>query len=181
MIGTIIDTIAAKVRELNPYFDKHFTDVIADSERGYVWVDKGGDYTPVFPNDTLGNYFYIRHEPDFAFSFNADYSAGITPGLQYNTTATLVASVIDADPNKLASNIIASLRTISCAASVTVISARANRNAIIAQELQGLEEADLEKALSNIDRRTTLVSVNFSVTGMVSIVKCSLQNPCKCP
>lgn len=86
----------------NKYFTSGYANAFNDSETGLVIVRDGGDLIPIFPEDSAGNYFYIRVEPSMIFSPIAGLSdcGGITT---YNDriNAYIVAIVDDADDYKL--------------------------------------------------------------------------------
>lgn len=184
MIATQLPALVSRILALNPYFDAGYGDVFTDERLGYMFRNpKDGSPTPVFPNDTLGDYFYLRMPQTWSFS----NSPGdlIADGISYATlsgTVFLVAYVKNADADKLALNLITTLRQQGCAgqgAAISLLSASAQRDIVLLQELSGLSEEAQEIALQRLGEGITLVSVSFTYTAPLPFNTC-ITDPCKC-
>lgn len=172
MISTKLDELGAAIAAKNTYFDNHFSDVVFDETTGYILSDQ----TPAFPNDTLGNYFYLRSPRNWGFQ-SVPIADGVV-GTNVSGQVILVAYMRDADPDKLAANLINTIRGLSCSGhDVALLSATAQAETVILQELANLSAENQETALQRIGENVTLVSVTFTYNTDYPYSTC-IVNPC---
>ena len=173
MIAHTLKEIAEHIDSKTGLFDTYFFDVILDEETGYIYKD-----IPVFPNDTLGDYFYLRLNKGWRFSPPSNGYGAVSDdiaGLIVAGNVTLVAVVIDADENLLLSNIINALREIR---GVQVSEANTQIESVLSQELKGLSKESKLKALQNFNERNSLISISFSYSKVFPYDSCQ-NKPCK--
>lgn len=175
MLKAKIEELKDFILENNPYFSTGFSMVYMDNVRG--WVANERDI--VFPNDTLGNYFYIRLEDDMKFDRGNYYNVGdglVNAGIR--ATLYLVAVMKGADADTLLNNIISTIQQSPCSVQgvINFSGAIYESEAVIERELRKLPEADRRKALQN--NKSTIVSVKFDMTTTFVPTKLNcIQNP----
>lgn len=179
MIASKLSEIAAEVKRLNPYFDEGYSNVFAMAE-GYVVRGDKGVAIPVFPNDTLGDYFYLRMPRNWAFSYG-DYIADAISGTTVSAQIVLVAYMQRADADKLSANLINTLRTIGprLKGTIQLVSATAIDEEVLAQELTDLSDEQYNDARMRLGENITLCSVTFNYSQLFPYSNCS-DNPCSC-
>lgn len=179
MIASKLAQIGAEIQRLNPYFDAAYNNVVA-SDIGYVMFDPKGQAMPVFPNDTLGDYFYLRMPRNWQFS-EGDYIAEGISGTTINAQIVLVAYMMNADADKLASNLINTVRTIGerVRGTIQLVSATAVDEEVLAQELADLGDDAYNAARARLGQNITLCSVTFNYSQLFPYSNC-FDNPCKC-
>lgn len=140
--------------------------------------DKG--ILEVFPNDKLGDYFYIRHAAKATVDSTAamKISDCATP-MGVRSECFLIACVREADNDRLINNLVHTIQGSGRNAVVTGLTYE--REAVVLQEMPKHPKEDREKALQNLSN-WTIVSVQFNLTVRVKPVKnlaeC-IENPCK--
>lgn len=177
MIASKLSQIAAEILRLNPYFDAGYSNVLA-TEEGHVITDEKNNQRPVFPNDTLGDYFYLRMPRAWGFDYSNYIAEGVS-GVNITGVVVLVAYVLNADPDKLAANLVNTLRVIGerLKGTIQLQAATAIADEVIAQELADLSEDQIEAALARRGENITLCSVTFTYTQMFPLSTC-FDNPC---
>lgn len=164
----------------NAYFDEGYANAFKYAGTNQILTRDGDNLMPVFPVDEVGNYFYLRSEGDIRFT--AQFAERLTDnGAQRLTfldtiTVYLVAIVTDADVYKLINN----LRNTAMgykAMSVIPTAASYNREFIIADEMKGLDQDIINKALQNITEQT-IVRLTLSVNMNYVPGNCIID-PCK--
>lgn len=157
------------ILEANPYFDNGFDDVYQDETTGIVHNSQ-----PIFPNDTLGNYFYLRLPNNIRFDSSNIYQleeCANTPAKVYD--AILVACVADSNPNTLLNNL---LSTLAKFGDIGFGSASVQSEVVIRQELQKMSKESIDKALQN-KPDISIVSIQFTYTETMQLNNC-IVNPC---
>lgn len=166
LFADIKDTIL----QYNTYFNAGFDDAY-QSENGVYQGEK-----ILFPNDTLGDYFYIRPDNPVGISNDSAISSCYT-AFALDASATLVAVVKSANSTMLVNNLMTSLAYTGA----TVESATFQHEEIIRQELGAMSQEDLTAALANYHRSTTIVSIAFTYNLPLPLTKINcLPNPCEC-
>lgn len=164
---------------LNPYFTEGFANSYKDSLTNAIYCRHNGNLKAIFPEDRLGNYFYLRNEPSSTYVTKAGYEDCGVGKAMYDDRLTvyLVAIVNDANEYELINN----LRNSSLRFKGMVViptGAMWQRENVVINEMQGFEEEEILKALSNVKRDTTIVRVQLQVTKEFIPSKC-INNPCK--
>lgn len=155
----------------NPYFQNGFDDVYLDETTGMV---HNGE--PIFPSDTLGNYFYLRLPNTIRFDSSDVYKISEcenTPATIYDLI--LVACHKDADPNELLNNLITTLGKFD--GSIVFTNASINSEAVILQELSSMSAENKEAALQRKPSNLTIVSISFTYTEVPAPNNC-ITEPC---
>lgn len=163
------------VLQYNPYFSAGYSDVYMDETKGYIANDK-----VIFPNDNLGNYFYLRLPHDVGF----DYTPASRVDDCSNTPnptgdVTIVAIVKDANPDKLIQNL---LNTISgYNATVRLKGAKYNSANVTLTELGRASKEVKEAALKRL--KHTIVSITFTLSVPFTLRRITsncIIDPCQC-
>lgn len=165
----------------NTYFDSGYAVAFKDAESKRIIVRNGTDFIPVMPNDTLGNYFYIRYNGSLAFNEAfGERMADCGPSrTTYNDRQpiNIVAIVKDADEYTLLNN----LRNTCAVFTVftpTPTGAILVPEQVIQDEMSGAAQADIAAALQRIGSRT-IVSLTVNIQDNYTPNKC-INDPCKC-
>jgi hypothetical protein len=168
---SVLNSLRDTILEYNPYLAKGYADVVKDETLGII--HSTGDV--IFPNDTDGDYFYIRtNGVQFtqAPEYKADDCSG-SLGIQMN--CVLVAIMGNANPDSLLKNMVSSLRLFNN--DMVFSNAIFTSAGVIVQELNADVRAQALKRLSG----KTIVSIVFSMTEMVMTLKAEcIENPCTC-
>lgn len=155
----------------NTYFDNGYDDVFQDYRGVIRDTDKA-----IFPEDTLGNYFYLRQPDSFTFNNNEAYkiSACQAP-MGMRGEVTLVAVVINGDTDKLFGNL---LYTLLKFGNVLVTKGILQAERVVLQELSKMDKDKISVALARMPKGAAIVSITFNIEeGIYN--KC-IVDPCKC-
>ena len=175
MIQPYLDQIAATVQQYNPYFDRYFTNVEQSEQLGYI--HNGNEV--VFPNDTYGNYFYLRIPSKLSVVYDANFNNGNWNSLGISSLVTLVAMVKDADPQKLALNIMSTIGR-ACNFQKKFTTILIHNEDVISTELANCTEDVILKAIQCVSDDITLISITFTLTIAQDLLQLNcLLNPCK--
>jgi hypothetical protein len=176
MIQSTLTGLKDYILSTNTYFGKGFDDVYMDETTGIV--ANGG---AIFPNDTLGDYFYLRLPNQSRFDYaaiNRVTDCSNTPGVV--SDITLVACVRKASADRLMTNL---LNTISSYNDdVRFVTCQYRSEDVVLRELGRLKKENIEAALQRLGNHT-IVSVNFSLSVSFQLRKVSsgcILDPCKC-
>lgn len=168
------------IKSQNTYFDKGYGIAFKDEATKQVFCPDNEKFIAVMPNDTLGNYFYIRYEKGVEFSEDFAGRPGDCPelGLSFNDrmNVILVACVRDADELKLLNNLRATCAKFSTLKAIPK-SATLIRELVVASELSGMEKEDIESALQRLSG-WTIISMSIALTSSYIPTNCVI-NPCK--
>lgn len=164
----------------NTYISKGFAVAFKDTVSKQVLCHSGTDFVQVMPNDTLGNYFYIRYVK--GIEFTADYNSRIADNQKLNLSyldkmpVVLVFVVKDADPYALLDNI-----RVTCAGfsnfKVIPTGAVTIPEIVIQDEMSGADKGDIQAALQRAGGYT-IISVSATITKQYYPTKC-ISDPCK--
>lgn len=173
MLKETLKDIRTHILQHNAYFSNGYSNVYM-SEHG---VSEGE--TVVFPNDTLGDYFYMRipNGANITNSRQASVSACVA-GLDVKMSVILIAVVKAADADILSTNIASTLATFT---GVSVTNIMWQQEEIILQELSKIGEGNVNAALARLTPGVTIVCVKFDYNTVVNPngLNC-LPNPCAC-
>jgi hypothetical protein len=175
MIQPYLDQIAATVQQYNTYFDRYFSNVEQSEQLGYI--HNGNEV--VFPNDTYGNYFYLRIPSKLSVVYDANFNNGNWNSLGISSLVTLVAMVKDADPQKLALNIMSTIGR-ACNFQKKFTTILIHNEDVISTELANCTEDVILKAIQCVSDDITLISITFTLTIAQDLLQLNcLLNPCK--
>jgi len=153
------EQLRAFIHTKNNYFHHGFANAFRSDVTGTVWVRKHQDMQCLLPDDTLGNYFYLRNETLIKHDpLPAErISDGGTQRLSFLDTATvyLVAIVHNADEYLLIEN----LRNAAMAydhMNVVPVSSNSNREYVIADELSKMRTDDVAATLKRFTAQTVV-------------------------
>lgn len=169
-----LDDMAAFIMEHNTYFDEAYSHVWMDEKRGFIADDK-----IVFPNDTLGSYFYLRLVKDVQFEYNNIYRfSQCVDGIGAKTPVILVAVVKGGDSTKVLRNMVNTLRNYK---DVRIRSGIYQSEYVILQELSRVSEETQLVALQRLPKGSAIVSLTLDITQRVDDYKLNcIVDPCKC-
>lgn len=178
----IIETLIAlknHILQYNTYFSSGFEDV-SITENGMVYAHLDNSKI-IFPDDTLGNYFYLRTADRTTTNYSSGYKANDCQN-NFNITPSiiLVACMRGTDKYQLLDNITSTL--IYYSADLRVSEILGESEAVIVRELSKVKKEVRDKALANKDKNYSIISISFTVTvpyNPIDITKedC-LPNPC---
>lgn len=177
MYQSDLNGIAEHILQYNTYFNVGYADVYQDDKTGIIHNNE-----VIFPNDTLGDYFYLRLPKSVSFDYNARYNVNdCDKGVALKSNVILVACVRGADSTKLIDNLIITLRNYNPDhIEINIKSCIFNTVEVIMQELNKLKEEDLLTALKNVDEKYCIVSVSFDTTiQLLPRALGCIQDPCK--
>lgn len=173
MFKSTLHNIKEHVLQHNTYLTHGYSNVYM-SDQG---VHDGEQV--VFPNDTLGDYFYMRLPSGANVTNNRAASiSDCVSGLQARMNAILVAVVRNADADILLLNLAS---TLSQYGDISVTNVMWQAEEVIIQELRAIGVETMTAALARHDKNTTIVCIKFDYTAVVQQngINC-LPNPCEC-
>lgn len=163
------------ILQQNPYLNDGYLNAIMTDDG--VLVPANGELFNVFPNDTLGDYFYIRDTK--SVNFVPDPNGAFddcTRSFRRNGQHIIMVSVRDADPDLLSENVLTSLSGFS-PDEIVLNSIISENTQVVMQELGESQKQEIEKSLANLSNQT-LVAITFTLSVPFVPVKC-ITNPCK--
>lgn len=171
MLQDKINELKEHILQYNGYFSNAYSDVYVDQQTGIVHNKDGA----IFPNDTLGDYFYLRLANASQLQYTALSTA--TQGLSVSAPVVLVACLKSGSADTLLANLINTLRHFS-PENIRFTSFLYNSSDVVLQELSRItEKADIEAALQRI--QNVIVSVSFTYSYNMSFQKLNcIQDPC---
>jgi hypothetical protein len=166
------------ILERNPYFSTGYANAFKDGETSGIYARVNGNLKSIFPDDRVGNYFYLRNDPNAQFISKSGLSDCGSDKAIYDDRLTvyLVAIVNDADEFSLISN----LRNTSLLNKGMIViptGAMWLRENVVLTEMSGFEDEDKMKALARL-KGQTIVRLQLQVTKEFIPSKCII-NPCK--
>ena len=168
------------ILKYNPYLQKGFPNVVKDTTTGLIIQnDFKNEHTVIFPNDRLGTYFYLRNEAVMNFSIVPELSISdcLTGANQFQVPVRLV-SVTDkkTDPYSLIWNLVNTLAHYVDQISIT--SAEWNTEKILALEMTGAKQKDIDAALQRVGHNTIMAISFVMVLPIEFLAMNCLSNPC---
>lgn len=166
------EQIAQQILQYNPYFNKGFGDGYLNTKGVY----QSGTEQVLFPNDSLGDYFYLRQlQPTRIVNRPVDKIVDCAASFAIQSNGVLVAYIRKADSTILISNLISTLSFLS----IAVTSVTMQPEVVILQELQGLDPETIAQTIANMDKSVTLISIAFQYYLPLPLVDLNcLPNPC---
>jgi hypothetical protein len=154
------------VLDKNKYFDWGFANAFKDAETQALYVQDGKDRKAMFPNDTLGNYFYLRNEmatrhevlADERLADNGSQRVVFRDGI----TVYLVAIVKNADAYLLIDNL-RNTAMMYTGMNVVPVQTIWNREQILKEELTGMKKENITPALQRL-KNETIVKLTLQCT-----------------
>jgi len=175
-----LNQITDFIKEHNSFFANGFGNAFQHDETGIIWADTKAGVRPIFPDDTLADYFYLR--TDKAARLQQDTAmfpeyCGKVAGTVGITSVKAVAVVFDADADLLVRRLI---NVIALASDGIVISGcNWNREEVLVNEMRNAEEKDVKAALQRL-KKQVIVSIDFTIYDPISFNKINcLPNICK--
>lgn len=164
----------------NTYFDNGYANVFKDSDTKKIFTRSGNELVCVFPNDNLGNYFYLRNEA--GIQYQPQLAERVTDSgparllFNDNVSVQLIAVVKDADAYVLLNNL---RNTAMMYKEMNVIPASAIwlSEDVIVTEMAGSEAKDISAALQRI-KNETIVRLTLTVSKQYIPNNC-IVNSCK--
>jgi len=175
MIKPYLDEIGTLIAKYNNYFNTYFTNVEQSEQLGYIHNNN----EVVFPNDTYGNYFYLRIPSKLSVVYDANFNNGNWNSLGISTNVTCVAFVKDADPQKLALNIMSTIGR-ACNYQKKFTTILIHNEDVVSTELANCSDDVIMKAVQCVADDITLISITFTLTIAQDLLQLNcLTNPCK--
>lgn len=150
---------------LNPYFDNGFDYCVKDNNANVIWAFVENGKRAVFPEDRLGNYFFLMVDDTIKFS-NAQSltDCGVGKKVQNDSIPySLVAIVNDADEMKLLSNLRNTIASYKGSASLVGSSANIVRESVVLSLMRGFQKEEILNALSGL-KRQTIIELKMTLT-----------------
>lgn len=162
----------ADILTYNAYFDNGYDNAYL-STKG---VSSGE--TVLMPNDTLGDYFYIRQTSVSIPSRRQDAISSCATPYMAMQNAVLVAVMRDGDAVQLLNNLVSTLSWLK----VSFATAQLQAETVITSEIGHLGKEVLDKTLATYDSSTAIISINFAydleLKNYTRSIDC-LPKPCK--
>lgn len=163
----------------NTYFVSGFANAFSDTVTDSVYARADGDLRPIFPDDRLANYFYLRNEQSETYSVQKGYEDS-GPGRATfldSLVINLVAIVTGADPSVLINN----LRN-TCLMfkgyDVSPVSSIWQRENVVVSEMKGFNGDTITGVLQRL-KDETMIKLQLKVSKEFIPNRC-IDNPCKC-
>ena len=165
MIQEQLNTLQAFILQYNKYFTESFSDVSLSPYTGYIMSGE----TPVFPNDTLGNYFYLRVPNLTQFSYDKQdmQQEGINP-IGLKMPIVLVACVRSAKPDILLENLITTVSQY-LPDNIKFVSCTSQKEIVIMQEMAKMPVEEIKDAIKKVDMDYAIASVSFIISSPYKI------------
>lgn len=168
----------------NPYFDKGFANAFKENKTNWIWTrDISGDLISVAPQDTYGNYFYLRNDEGIVHTPKpgiSTYGAGHTTYLDV-MRVNMIGVLKDGDPFAVVDNIINTFGMYQPSKDITMqlISSNWNREQILINELSGVKDNDIMAALQRLGEHLIFkIIVSFSKYRMPTSCINPICTPC---
>jgi len=162
----------------NKYFSNGFFNAFTDSKSNSVYAYENGVLKSIFPEDNLGNYFYLRNDPNVKFSAKTGYEDCGVGKLNFDDSLTvyLVAIVNDADEFELINNL---RNTVLSAKSLIAIPTAAmwQTENVLIDEMKGFEDSEIIDALARL-KNQKMVKLTLTISKEYVPNTC-ITNPCK--
>lgn len=162
MLNAELKKIADFIKLHNGYFADGFSYAWQDGETGHIYATMNGDRRPIFPDDRLSDYFYLRPLRNAALEADRQLFPlmGCNPsGTVINTSVRLVATVNKADADLLVARLINVLAFANT--SIRLTSFNTNAEEVLIDEMKGAAYEDVEAALQRITRDLSIISIDF--------------------
>lgn len=173
MLQDKLNSIRDSILRYNTYFKEGYSSVYVD-DKAIRSIDK---QIAVFPNDTLGDYFYIRLADAAAFRFTPRALAECINGYDLNANLVLVAVVRNAHSGDLIHNLVS---TFSQIGGTNVTSAIWIKEDVVKEEMKSMDKKEINAALSRLKPHDTIVSIKFGYNGTIGIIDLNcIPNPCR--
>lgn len=165
MIKSELIELRDHIAGLNPYFDNGFDYCVKDSNAGAIlaFTEKGKKF--IFPEDRLGNYFFLLVDDTIKFSNTQNLSdTGIGKRNQIdNIPYSLVAIVNDADEIKLLANLRNTISSFKSRATIVANSANIIRESVVLSLMRGFQKEEILNALTGL-KKQTIIELKMTLT-----------------
>lgn len=165
MIKSELIKLRDHIALLNPYFDSGFDYCVKDSTAGVIlaFTEKGKRF--IFPEDRIGNYFFLLVDDTIKFSNAQNLSdSGIGKKNQIDSMPySLVAVVNDADEMKLLANLRNTISIFKGNASIVANSANIIRESVVLSLMRGFQKEEILNALSGL-KKQTIIEIKMTLT-----------------
>lgn len=173
MLKSNIERLRKYILTTNPYFSEGLANVYLDPENGIA-----NENGVVFPDDTRGNYFYLRLPDNVTFANGFEFSiTECLPGLGINAQIVLVAIVNNADEDKLLQNLVNTIQSFGNY-NKTFQTAIYKKEVVVRQELSWMTPENLSAVLQRLPD-SAIVSVTFTLINEFIFNDCIID-PCSC-
>lgn len=174
-----VDFILLKefVLENNQYFNLGFANVYLDDLTGLIYQGESFEKFAIGINDTFGNYFYLRTDPDIRYVDTRIQLSDNKRTIDEIVHCYLVAIVENAKPKELVQCLLDTLlkygnERIRPVRSIYI------REAAVAKELKKLSKEHINQVLQNLGtRQVAIIEFDFITTYSPISTSC-LPNPC---
>lgn len=177
MTNTDFILLRDHILDKNKYFNQGFANVYQDATTGLIYQGDSSEKFAVGIDDTFGNYFYLRTDPEIRYNDSRPQLRDSKPSLDENVRSYLVAVVDDARPKDLVQCLLDTLLKYSNER-IRPVRAIYIREAAIAKELSKLVKEDVEYALQNLgERQVIIIEFEFN-TRFSPLPDNCIINPC---
>lgn len=166
MTLTDLEALKDYILAQNTYFQTGWANAfkvrnVGSNNNGLVMArTKSGDLIPVSPQDTWGNYFYMRNETGIVYRAAGALTNKITI-YEQSLNISLVAYLKEGDMMKINNNLINTLMKYNnCLDRTAPIQTIWNREQVIIEELSGLRDDDIAATLQRL-KDWVIVKLNF--------------------
>ncbi len=177
MTGLNFEDLRDYILDKNPYFKQGFANAfkvknIGNDSNGVIFSkNKGGDLVAVSPQDTFGNYFYLRNEEGINLKAVGQMTAEY-PLYTDEITVHCVGFLKDADSFLVVNNVRNTLLMYKNNAFRAFPNKSVwNREQIIIEELSGVRDEDIAAALQRLNNYTVF-KITFVLTAPFIVSTC---------
>ena len=174
MIADTLKQLKEFILSKNTYLTKGYDSAYVDSEGN---INDGKE--AIFPDDQLGNYFYLRLPKNITFNYDNNFKVNdCDRPLVTNTQVILVCCMRDADPDLLMGNLLSTVQKFDPL--ITIQSGILKSEEVVTQELSKIKKENLQAAFQRLDANYTIISITFMMSAGFQFSKLTcLTNPCK--
>lgn len=163
-----IKNIADYIADKNQYFDNWFVDAYVSKDDGAVFAETEKGVAGIFPNDGIGNYFFIMPSGNTSISSGVKMSDCHGKVINTNTGYNLVVVVRDADTDAVFSNILNSLSGYKGNGKISVNNAVLSTINAVTTLMRGSDTETLNRLFTRVKYEDILI-VGFDVTESIKI------------
>lgn len=176
MIQSTLTAFKEYILDTNTYYSNGFDDVYLDETKGIV---AGKEI--VFPNDNLGNYFYLRLPNSFRFDYSAiSRISDCVSSPAITGEMTIVACVRNGNADNMVTNLLNTVVTYNGSWRLRGVMYRSED--VVIRELARMSKENISAALSRLGNHT-IVAVNFEIDVEFRLLKMSpscILDVCSC-
>jgi hypothetical protein len=167
-----LSKITAHMKQYNPFFMEGYSTVWQDPETGHVWAETEKGRMSIFPEDRLGDYFYLRTLAQGRLAIDQQQYPVIgcnLTGIVATGSIRMVAVVRDANADLLIVRLVNAL-SLYDVTTLQVSAFNPYSELVLASEMALADESDIATALQRLGNEA-IVSVDFNLSAGIGFKK----------